>query len=528
MIQDLQKLVEERSSPELTESFPVTIEPMDEANRNLLRNVRPAGWTNPPADGPYNLVVIGAGTAGLVAAFGAAGLGAKVALIEKDLVGGDCLNWGCVPSKSIIRPARVVADLARGSEMGVHLDGDLRVDFARVMQRMREIRTDISDDDSVGRIRREGVELFLGGARFTGPDRVEVDGEDGVRTLVFRKALIATGSRASTIPIEGLAEAGFLTNETLFQLTEQPQRLAVIGGGPIGAEMAQAFQRLGSQVTILEIDDQILVREDQDAAKIVQKTMVDEGVQLLLGVKIQRVEAGTNGRTIYFEREDGEEEIEVDQILLSVGRSPNVEGLNLETAGVEFHKKGVTTNDHLQTTNPDIYASGDVAQKYQFTHMADATSRLVIQNALFPGPKKSLSDLTVPWCTYTDPEIAHVGMYASDAEEKGIEIDTYMQPLAGVDRSRTDGHTKGFVKIHTRKGSDKIVGATIVASEAGEMINQITLAMISDAGLKTFSDMIFPYPVQSEAIKKIAGAYSRKRLTPFLKRITQTWFRWRR
>jgi pyruvate/2-oxoglutarate dehydrogenase complex dihydrolipoamide dehydrogenase (E3) component len=510
------------------DEFPVILHPMDDSNKELLYNVRPPGWQNPTPSGRYNLVVVGAGTAGLVGAIGAAGLGAKVALIEKHLIGGDCLNWGCVPSKSIIRPARLMAEIGRGSEMGIHVPDGVQVNFGEVMARMRRIRAGISYDDSANRLKRENVALYLGAARFTGPDTIEVlDGEQR-RTLQFARALIATGSRAAVADIAGIEETGYLTNETLFQLTEQPRRLAVIGSGPIGAEMAQAFARLGTKVTVLERSDQILTREDKDAVSVVQAAMVGDGVKLILGAKVVRTSLSPGGKVVYYEQDGEEKSLEVDYILLAVGRAPILDGLNLEAAGVAVHERGVVTDDTLQTSNPHIYAAGDVAQKYQFTHMADATSRLVLQNALFPGPKKKLSDLIVPWCTYTNPEIAHVGLYEHQVQEQSIAVDTYIHELAHVDRSRTDGHTEGFVKIHIKKGTDKILGATIVATEAGEMINLITLAMKADIGLQSIATMIFPYPVQSEAIKKIADKHNRTRLTPLVRRLFGAWFRWRR
>jgi pyruvate/2-oxoglutarate dehydrogenase complex dihydrolipoamide dehydrogenase (E3) component len=519
-------LPQEQQAP--ADEFPVTIHPMDEHNRALLRNVRPANWRNPEPSGRYNLVVIGSGTAGLVGSIGGAGLGARVALIEKHMMGGDCLNWGCVPSKSVIRPARIMADLRRGRDMGIHIPEGVEVDFGQVMARMRQIRAAISHDDSVARVQGEGVELYLGAARFTGPDTIEVVDGDRRQTLHFAKALIATGSKATVAPIEGIHEIGYLTNETLFQLTELPRRLAVIGGGPIGVEMAQAFARLGSQVTLLQKADQILPREDKDAARIVQQAMVDDGVQLVVSANVNAVKRTEGGKLIHYEQGGESLTLEVDAILLSVGRSPAVSGLNLEAAGVEYNAKGVVVNDALQTTNPAIYASGDVAQPYQFTHVADATSRIVLQNALFPGPKKKLGDLVIPWCTFTDPEVAHVGMNEAEARAKGITVETLVHHLSHVDRSRTDGNTEGFVKIYVRQGTDKIVGATIVASEAGEMINILTLAIKAGAGLQTIATMIFPYPVQSEAIKKIADKYNRTRLTPLVRRLFKLWFQWRR
>lgn len=508
--------------------WPVTVPPMDEFNRKLVLNAHPPQYQNPRAEGRYNLVVIGAGTAGLVGSIAAAGLGGKSALIERHLLGGDCLNWGCVPSKAIIRSARVMGELRRAAELGIHVPEGVQVDFGAVMARMRSLRADISHDDSMARLQREGVEVFLGEARFTGPDTVEVF--DGVerQTLRFARAMIATGGRARELPLPGLAEAGYLTNETLFQLTEQPRRLAVVGGGPIGAEMAQTFARLGTDVTIFIQDNAFLPKEDREAAAVVDAAFRRDGVRFIYGADLQQVMRSETGKVLHYQQEGQPGQLEVDAILVSVGRLPNVEGLNLEAAGVAYTPQGVTVDDGLRTTNPRIFAAGDVALKYQFTHMADAAARIVLQNALFPGPKKKLSDLVIPWTTYTDPEVAHVGRYAHELDAAGVAYDVFHKSLSEVDRARTDGETEGFVKVLVRRGTDQILGATIVASNAGEMINELTLAMVAGLGLKTLSTVIHPYPVQSEAIKKIADGYNRTRLTPTVKRVFETWLSWAR
>ena len=511
--------------------YPVTLHPMDEHNREMLGNAHPGGWQNPQPSGKYNLVVIGSGTAGIISAVGAAGLGAKVALIERELLGGDCLVAGCVPSKSIIRPAKVIGEIAKGREMGINVPEEaVSVDFGRVMERLRAVRAEIGHDEKAQRFVDDGIDLYLGSGRFTGPNTVEVISEhgEGDRTLTFSKAVIATGSSPRSIPIPGLDEAGYLTNETLFQLTEQPRRMAVIGSGPIGSEMSQTFNRLGTEVTILEKMGQIMTREDREAAKIVQDIMEDEGVNLVLNADIERVESTPSGKVIHYTQGGEAKTVEVDAILLSVGRAPRVEGMGLEAAGVEYTNRGVQTDDNLRTTNENIYAAGDVGQKYQFTHMADATARIVLQNALFPGPKAKHSQLIVPWCTFTDPQIAHVGMYEQEAEEQGIAVQTFVQPFDDVDRPRTDGETRGFVKVHVKKGTDKVLGATIVGTEAGEMVSEITTLMVAGKGLKTLNNVIHPYPVQAEAIKKIAGQWNRTRLSPLLSRVLKLWMAWQR
>lgn len=502
----------------------VEMVPDDRHNRELLANAHPAEWINPhPAD-RYNLVVIGAGTAGLVTAAGAAGLGAKVALVERHLMGGDCLNYGCVPSKAFIRSSRAFAAVQEAKDYGIQVPGAASADFAAVMERLRRLRTRISSHDSVARFKDLGVDVFLGHARFTGGDSVEVDG----KTLRFSRAVIATGARAVHPRIKGLAEAGFLTNETVFSLTERPERLAVIGGGPIGCEMAQAFQRLGSQVILFHKNDHILDREDRDAAEIIQSRFLREGIQLLLSSNPQEIRKQDGKTVVSYESGGQEQAIDVDRILVGAGRAPNVEDMGLEAAGVTYdNRKGVVVDDTLRTTNPHIFAAGDVCMTYKFTHAADAAARIVIQNALFRGSRK-LSALTVPWCTYTDPEIAHVGMYERDAEKQGIAVDTFVRPLAEVDRPVLDGEDEGFVKIHVRKGTDKIVGATIVAAHAGDMISELTLAMVGRLGLGTISGVIHPYPTQGEAIKQAADAYNRTRLTPLLKKLFTKWLSWTR
>ena len=493
-------------------------------DERLISNVHPPGWQNPDPAPRYNLVVIGAGTAGLVTAAGAAGLGAKVALVERSLLGGDCLNVGCVPSKCIIRSSRVHADVRDAGQFGLRVPEGTEVEFSAVMERMRRLRARISDHDSAERFKGLGVDVFLGEGRFSGPGTVEVAG----KALRFKKAVIATGSRPVHPAIDGIAEAGFLTNETVFSLTEKPRRLAVIGGGPIGCELAQAFRRLGCEVTLFHNASHILNREDADAAGIIERSFLRDGIRLVLDCKTRKVEKKNGDKIIHIQCGDKTETIAVDEILAGAGRAPNVERLNLEAVGVAFDRReGVKVDDHLRTSNPSIYAAGDICLAYKFTHTADATARIVIQNALFGGHKR-LSGLTIPWCTYTDPEIAHVGLYERDAKEKGIEVDTYARPLEDVDRAIADGEEEGFVKVHVKKGTDKILGATLVARHAGEMISEITLAIAGGVGLKTLAGVIHPYPTQAEAIKQVADAYNRTRLTPVIKRLFSRWLAWTR
>ena len=497
--------------------------PDDDHNRALAANVHPSDYRNPEPAPRYNLVVLGAGTAGLVTAAGAAGLGAKVALVERHLMGGDCLNVGCVPSKVMIRSARAAAEVRRASSFGVNADVTV-VDFAAVMRRLRELRAAVSPNDSVQRFRGLGVDVFLGEGRFTGPDTVEVDGAK----LRFTKAVIATGARAVAPPIDGLEAAGYLTNETVFSLTERPARLAVIGAGPIGCELAQTFRRLGSEVTAFDVLPQILGREDKDAVNVIEAVLRREGIRLELGSEIHRVEPVDGAKRLYFRVGGHDEQITVDEILIGAGRAPNVEGFGLETVGVAFdRKRGVAVNDQLRTTNPRIFAVGDVCLDAKFTHMADFSARLVIQNALFLG-RKRFSALTIPWCTYTEPEVAHVGLYEHEATAKGIAVDTLVRHFADVDRAVIDGETEGFVKVHVKKGGDRIVGATIVAGHAGDLVSEISVAMAAGMGLGRLASVIHPYPTQAEAIRQLGDAYNRTRLTPFVKRLFSTWLSWSR
>jgi pyruvate/2-oxoglutarate dehydrogenase complex dihydrolipoamide dehydrogenase (E3) component/uncharacterized membrane protein YdjX (TVP38/TMEM64 family) len=496
----------------------LVVAPPDGFNRKLLDAVHPEDWTNPEPPPRYHLVVIGGGTAGLVSAAGAAGLGARVALVERDLLGGDCLNVGCVPSKAVLRAARAAAAARTAGQFGVRT-GDVAVDFPAVMERMRRLRSTISAHDSADRFRGLGVDVYLGVGRFTGPDTVEVSG----KTLRFRRAVIATGARAAAPDIPGLKEAGYLTNETVFNLTELPRRLAVVGAGPIGCELAQAFARFGSEVSLLGKHPTVLPREDADAAAVAARALERDGVKLLLGVQTVRAEKIGDVRVIHLA--DGRE-VRADAVLVGVGRAPNVEGLGLEAAGVEYDpKKGISVDDRLRTSNPRIYAAGDVCSRYQFTHAADAMARIVLKNALFPGRAK-IGDLVIPWCTYTDPEVAHVGLYEHEAKAKGIEVDVFVQEMRDVDRAVLDGDEDGFVKVVVRKGTDRIVGATIVAAHAGEMISEITLAMVARRGLDTLGRTIHPYPTQAEALRKVADAWNRTRLTPFVKGLFARWFRW--
>lgn len=469
-----------------------------------MDNVRPPAWRNPKPAGRYDLVVVGGGPAGLVAASAAASMGAKVALAERALLGGGCLNVGCIPSKAIIRTSRLYAEMRNAELYGARVPGDIRVDFPFAMQRMRRIRARVSRVDSVQRLSAAGVDVFLGEAHFTGSDALSVDGT----RLRFRKAVVATGARPDTPSIPGLVEAGYLTNENVFDLTELPRRLLVIGGGPLGCELAQAFCRFGARTTIAQGPPLFLPKEERDAAQLLADAFARDGIEVRLNSEAVRVRTEGGQKLVDLVSDDYRSTVTVDAILTGTGRLPNVERLNVDVAGVDCDATtGIRIDDFLRSTNPRIYAAGDACLEHKFTHTADASARVAVHNALSLGHRR-LSALTIPWCTYTDPEIAHVGLYVREARDQDIPVRTFTIPMHDVHRAIADGEESGFVKIHVKERTDRILGATIVARHAGEMINEITLAMVARIGLKTLARVIHAYPTQAEAIKKAADAYT--------------------
>ncbi|WFB34732.1 mercuric reductase [Kiritimatiellota bacterium B12222] len=493
--------------------------PLDEHNQRLQQNVHPETWQNPTPCGRYNLVVIGAGTAGLVTASAAAGLGAKVALIERSLMGGDCLNVGCVPSKGLLSASKRAAALQGMNEFGIEVPEGVHVDFSKIMTRMRKLRADISPVDSAQRYKELGVDVYFGNARFIDASHIDVNGV----TLEFSKASICTGARAAAPDIPGLEQVSYLTNETIFSLTERPKRLGIVGAGPIGCEMAQAFARLGTEVTLLASSKGILPREDPDAVAVLESSLKKDGVSISTEGKELRIEKTEQAIKLRLPSGD----LEVDQLLIAVGRKANVEGLDLEKAGVIYSDKGVQVNEYLQTTHKNIYAAGDVCTDKQFTHAADFMARNVIQNALFFGRSK-MSSLLIPWSTYCEPELAQVGITSQQAHIQNIEIDTFIQEFEHVDRALLEGEGEGFVKVHVKKGSDRILGVTIVGKDAGDLISFYTLAMNNKIGLKKLAGSIYPYPSRAEIVRKTGDAYNRTRLTPKVKAMMEKFLAWRR
>lgn len=509
-------------------------EPADPHDRARLRNVRPPDWSNPTPRARYDLAVVGAGSAGLVTSAIASTLGARVALVERHLLGGDCLNVGCVPSKAVIRAARLAEEARRaGALLRYGPPADARPDFAAAFARMRAVRARISPEDAASRYADAfGVDVFFGAAAFTGRDRLAVDGTE----LRFRRAVIATGARPAAPPVPGLAEAGPLDNESVFDLTERPERLAVVGGGPVGCELAQAFRRLGSAVHLLEQADRILGRDDPEAAARVAEALRRDGVEVLPRCTLERVERRGAVRRLHLRRAgSAPRALDVDAILVAVGRAPNVEDLGLDAAGVAWNaREGVRVDDHLRTANPRIFAAGDVCMDWKFTHAADAAAKIVVRNALFSlGPlgRQRLSRAVMPRCTYTEPELAQAGLTEEEARTGGIPVDVWQAPMTRAHRTLTDavdeGEEEGFVKVVVRRGRDRILGATVVGAHAGELVTPLTLAIREGIGLGAFAELIMPYPTRSEAIKAAAADRTRARLTPTVARLLRTWVRWR-
>ena len=483
-------------------------------------NGRPADWCNPVPRERYHLLVIGAGPAGLVAARAAAALGARVALIEKQWLGGVSLNSGCVPSQTLIRTSRLYAEMRNATAYGAASPQAVEVDFPMAMARMRRIRARACGVDTAALITAAGIDLFFGTARFVDADTVEVDG----LRLRFKKALIATGSRSLLPSLPGLDEAGYLTNETLFDLTALPKSLLVIGGGPFGCQVAQALCRFGCRTIIVHAEPLFLPREERDAAQLLAESMARDGVEIHLNTQAvnARVEGGK--KLVETLNDANVATIAVDEILTGIGRLPALSGLNLEAAGVAYDANdGIVVDDFLRTSNRRIFAAGDVCLEHRYTATAKASARIVVKNALCFG-RERLSALTSAWCTYTDPEIAHVGLYVRQARQRGIPVKTFTVLMHDVDRALTDGEERGFVKIHVRDGSDQILGATVVASHAGEMINDLSLAMVAGIGLETVARVIHAYPTQAEGIKKAAMAYVRRPPSRWMAWLRRRWF----
>ena len=464
-----------------------------------------AKWPKPAAF-DYNLVVIGGGSAGLVSAYIGAAVKARVALIERDKMGGDCLNTGCVPSKALIRSAKMLAYAKRAKDFGFR-STSVAYDFAEVMDRVRRVIRKIEPHDSIERYTRLGVEVIQGEARITSPHTVAVDG----RVLTTRNIIVASGARPFVPPIPGLDQIEYLTSDNVWSLRRLPERLVVLGGGPIGCELTQTFARLGSRVVQVEMMPRLMLREDEDVSTIIQNKFADEGIRVLTGHQAKAVRAAGDEKILVCEGATGPVEIPFDNILVAVGRAPNAKGFGLEELGVVLRPNGtIETNGLLQTNIPNIYCSGDVTGPYQFTHAAAHQSWYAAVNALFGRFKTFTVDYRViPWATFTDPEVARVGLNLQEAQEKNIEVETTEYGIDDLDRAIADGEDHGFVRVLTRPGTDKILGVTIVGTHAGDLIAEFVLAMKHKLGLNQILGTIHIYPTLSEANKYAAGAWKK-------------------
>jgi pyruvate/2-oxoglutarate dehydrogenase complex dihydrolipoamide dehydrogenase (E3) component/uncharacterized membrane protein YdjX (TVP38/TMEM64 family) len=493
-----------------------------------------AGWVRPRRF-DRNLVVIGAGSGGLVSAYIAAAVKARVTLVEAHQLGGDCLNTGCVPSKALIRAARLAHQMAAAPGYGVHAAGGVTVDFAAVMNRVQRVITDIAPHDSAQRYTALGVEVLQGHARLVSPWAVQVTAADGTQqTLTSRAIVLATGARPTLPPIPGLAEAGCLTSETVWQLRSCPQRLLVLGGGPIGCELAQAFARLGAQVTLVEQAPVLLGREEPAASALVADALRADGVTLLTGHQALRCERDGGGQRLVL-RPPGtasapEHAVAFDQLLCAVGRTPRVTGFGLEELGLAPPPgQPIATNAWLQTRMPHIYAVGDAAGPLQLTHAAAHQAWTAVVNALFGRFKRFAVDMSVmPRVTFTEPEVARVGLTEAEATAQGVPFETTHYPLADLDRAIADGQTAGFVQVLTVPGRDRILGVTIVGAQAGEMLAEYTLAMRHGLGLKKILGTVHPYPTLAEANKYAAGAWQRAHAPQRLLRWVARYHAWER
>jgi pyruvate/2-oxoglutarate dehydrogenase complex dihydrolipoamide dehydrogenase (E3) component len=472
-------------------------------------------------EGVYNVVVIGAGTAGLVSAAGTAGLGGRVALIERNLMGGDCLNFGCVPSKALISSARLIERIRESEKWG--LDRlEPQFEFEKVFERMRARRAKIAPHDSQERFESLGVDVFHDEARFVSPHEVEVNG----RSLRAKNFVIATGSRAAVPKIKGIENVPYFTNETIFdELKRKPANMIVLGGGPIGCELAQTFRRLGVDVTIFQRGDQLLQKEDRDVAEFVERRLISEGVRLIKNADAHSVAVSETGKVALqlLDRQSGrlaEPTFFADALLVAAGRIPNLQSLDLKSAGVDVIERGLRVNDYLQTSQRHIYAVGDVIGPFLFTHMADAQARVVVRNILMPFQflRQKMDYSVVPWCTYTDPEVAHVGLGEKEAQQKNVDYDLFVVQLQDVDRAVVESEEAGYAKILTAKRSGKILGATIVAPHAGDLLHEFVLAMKAGIGLGTIASTIHAYPTFAELARKAGDKYNRTRLTPTAKK----------
>ncbi len=473
----------------------------------------------------YDLIVIGGGSAGLVAAGGAATLGAKVALIEKKALGGDCLYTGCVPSKTLIRSARFAADAKEAEKFGFQIS-DLKFQndsFASITKRISRVIKTVEEHDSPARFEKMGVEVVFGLPRFLNPNEIEVELKTGdKRTMRAKRFCISTGSKPAIPPVEGLREAGFLTNENVFEMQVLPEKMIILGGGAIGVELGQSFARFGAKVTMIEMSERILEKEDLEVSGFMEKVLRGEGLEILTKTKALRVRIADGKKFVTVETGGAEREIETDEILVAAGREPNVEGLELEKAAVKFDQKRVATDEYLRTSAKHIFAAGDVTGHFQFTHTADYEGQILIQNAfLFFGLRKKTDFRVVPWATFTSPEIGRVGLTESEARKKfGSAVKIYKVNFDENDRAQTEDETTGFAKI-VCKANGEIIGAHLVGAAGGELIHEFVWAMKKRLRINQLNDIIRVYPTLAKIVQAVGTEATLESLkSPFV----QKWF----
>jgi pyruvate/2-oxoglutarate dehydrogenase complex dihydrolipoamide dehydrogenase (E3) component len=481
----------------------------------------------------YDLVVIGGGSAGLVVAGGAAQLGAHVALVEKKALGGDCLYTGCVPSKTFIRSARFAADVRRSNDFGFaptshrFIDGE----FAAITDRAARVIETVGEHDKPERFEAWGVEVIFASPRFLSPHELELTYDDGSKkTVKTNRFCISTGSRPAVPPIEGLKRTGFITNEEVFQLKKLPESLIVLGGGPIGLELGQSFARFGSEVTVVEMDNRLLPKEDEEVSSTVEEIMGAEGLKILLNHKAVRAVAANGQKVLTLEQDSQKTELPAEEILVSTGRRPNIEGLNLEAAGVKYDKQRIFTDDYLRTSARHIFAAGDITGHFPFTHMAAYEASVVIRNALFFWPLLQKTDFrVVPWTTFTDPEVARVGLTEGEAKKKfgEVNVHVYRTDFADNDRAQAEEDTKGFAKIICTGRRKEIVGAHIVGAHAGELIHEVVLAMKQRLSITALGGMIHVYPTLTQVNQQAGVDAILKNLAAYKKWLSYYFRVWR-
>ena len=474
----------------------------------------------------YDMIVIGGGAAGLTTSGISASFGAKTMMIERHKLGGDCTWTGCVPSKTLLKTAKVAHHIRHASHYGLD-DQPLTFDFGAMIERLHAIREEIYEEADRPEIYEEmGVDVRFGSARFVDPHTLIIENDEGETRVTGRYFTIAAGASAFVPPINGIDDVPYLTNETLFEQTELPEHLAIVGAGPIGSEMAQAFRRLGARVTVIDMLDTILANDDPDLTAILKTALENEGVAYVLGAVVKKVAKTDGGIAVVVEQDGQERIIEADALLMATGRRANLDGLGLDEAGVAYTRHGITVNDRCRTNKRHIYAIGDVTGRYQFTHMSEHMGKVAASNAIFKVPLK-IDKKHVPWVTYTDPELAHVGARERDLKEKGIKYRVYRFPYTKIDRAITDGETTGWIKVFAKPFNGKILGATILGAAAGDMIGEFALAMRNGVTLRQISDTIHPYPTYGLGVRRAADQWYAQKQSPALIRLLQFIFRYR-